>query len=144
MMDLIVFSVDNNRYALKIDNVKRIIGAVELTDIPSSHELIDGMMSYEDSVVKVLNFRKLIGLAPHEDEFKDISDSSLKFLFYEDETSNFAIKVDKIDDIAHINESDIMNSDDDGYTANDYLELEGVLDIDSVLINVIKTIHLPN
>ena len=143
MMDLIVFSVDENRYALSIDNVKRIIQAVELTAIPSAHELIDGMMSYEDSVVKVLNFRKLIGLPPHEDESKDVEDSSLKFLFYENENENFAIKVDRIDDIAHIKKSDIMNSEDE-YTTNESLELAGVLDIDSVLINVIKTIHLPN
>jgi len=142
MTDLIVFSVENNRYALSIDNVKRIIQAVELTDIPSSHELIDGMMSYEDSVVKVLSFRKLIGLEEHDDEKGAIEDSSIKFLFYENEDENFAIKVDKIDDIAHINESDIMNSDEK-HTTNEYLELSGVLDIDSVLINVIKTIKLP-
>jgi len=143
MTDLIVFSVDNNRYALSIDNVKRIIQAVTLTDIPSAHEFVDGMMSYEDKVVKVLDFRKLIGLQPHEDESKDIEDSSLKFLFYEGSNENFAIKVDRIDDIAHINETDIMNSDDE-HSTNKYLELSGVLDIDGVLINVIKTIHLPN
>jgi len=143
MIDLIVFSVDNNRYALSIDNVKRIIQAVELTDIPSAHELVDGMMSYEDTVIKILNFRKLVGLPPHEDESKDISDSSLKFLFYENGSENFAIKVDKIDDIAHINESDIMNNDD-AYSASEFLELSGVLDIEGVLINVIKSIHLPN
>ena len=142
MIDLIVFSVDNNRYALSIDNVKRIIQAVELTEIPSAHELIDGMMSYEEKVVKVLNFRKLIGLEPHEDEAKDIQDSSLKFLFYESSKENFAIKVDKIDDIAHVDEGDIMNSNDENNTS-DFLELSGVLDINGVLINVIKTIHLP-
>ena len=143
MTDLIVFSVENNRYALSIDNVKRIIQAVILTDIPSAHEFIDGMMSYEDKVVKVLNFRKLIGLESHKDESKDIEDSSLKLLFYENSSENFAIKVDRIDDIAHINETDIMNSDDE-YSRSEYLELSGVLDINGVLINVIKTIHLPN
>jgi len=143
MIDLIVFSVDNNRYALSIDNVKRIIQAVELTDIPSAHEFIDGMMSYEDNVIKILNFRKLIGLEPHPDEAKDIEDNTMKFLFYENEDINFAIKVDKIDDIVHIEENDIMNSDDK-HNTNEFLELSGVLDIDSVLINVVKTIHLPS
>lgn len=142
MIDLIVFSVANNRYAINIENVKRIIQAVELTNIPNANVLIDGMMPYENSIVKVLNFRKLIGLPPHEDESKKIEDSTQKFLFYENANENFAIKVDSIDDIAHINESSIMSSGED-YNTSKYLELSGVLDIDNVLINVIKTIKLP-
>jgi len=142
MIDLIVFSVDSNRYALNIDNVQRIIQAVELTSIPNASELIDGMMPYEDSVIKVLNFRKIIGLPPHEDEAKDIKESSLKYIFYENSNENFAIKVDLIDDIAHVEEADIMNSDDEG-NLSEFLELSGILDIDGVLINIIKTIKLP-
>ncbi len=142
MMDLIVFSVANNKYALNIENVQRIIQAVELTSIPNAHEFVDGMMPYEDSVVKVLNFRKMIGLPPHEDESKNIEDSSLKFLFYESNNEIFAIKVDCIDDISHVKESDIMNGDEDN-SISEFLELSGVLDINGVLINVIKTIKLP-
>ena len=143
MIDLIVFSVENNRYALNIENVQRIIQAVELTSIPNAHEYIDGMMSYENSVIKVLNFRKLTDLPPHKDEDKDIEDSSLKFLFYENKDEKFAIKVDFIDDISHVEESDIMNNDENSNT-NEFLQLQGVLDIDGVLINVIKTIKLPS
>ncbi|MCK4737902.1 MAG: chemotaxis protein CheW [Sulfurimonas sp.] len=143
MIDLIVFSVANNRYAINIDNVQRIIQAVELTAIPNANELIDGMMPYENSVVKVLNFRKLIGLPPHEDEDKDIEDSTQKFLFYENDNDNFAIKVDLIDDIAHIEESNIIKNDEDNDTSK-FLELSGILDIDGVLINIIKTVKLPS
>lgn len=142
-MDLIVFSVDNNKYALNIENVQRIIQVVELTTIPNTHECIDGMMSYEGNIVKVLNFRKLTGLAPHEDENKAISDSSLKLLFYENKDEKFAIKVDSIDDISHINDSDIMSGDEESDTG-EYLKLAGVIDIDDVLINIIKTIKLPS
>ena len=142
MMDLIVFSAGNNRYALNIENIQRIIQATELTDIPNVHKLIDGMMSHEGGVIKVLNFRKLIGLPPHEDESKGIEDSSLKLLFYESASDNFAIKVDSIDDIAHVNESQILNSDEE-QTISEFLELSGVLDLDGVLINVIKTLKIP-
>lgn len=142
-MDLIVFSVENNRYALNIENVQRIIQAVELTSIPNAHEYLDGMMSYEDSVIKVLNFRKLTNLPPHEDECKAIEDSTLKFLFYENGDEKFAIKVDSIDDISHIEESDIMSSDDDT-KACEFLKLSGVLDIDGILVNIIKTIKIPS
>lgn len=143
MMDLIVFNVGSSHYALNIENIQRIIQIVELTEIPNSHDLIDGMMSYENSVIKVLNFRKVIGLPPHEDENKDIEDSSLKLLFYENGSEHFAIKVDSIDDIVHVEDSQIMNSDEE-QSISEYLELSGVLDLDGVLINVIKTLKIPS
>jgi purine-binding chemotaxis protein CheW len=143
MIDLIVFNVGSSRYAIDIENIQRIIQIVELTEIPSSNDLIDGMMSYENSVIKVLNFRKLVGLPPHEDENKDIEDSSLKLLFYENGSENFAIKVDSIDDIAHIQEDQILNSDEE-QSISEFLELSGVLDLDGVLINIIKTVRLPS
>ncbi|WP_294965212.1 chemotaxis protein CheW [Sulfurimonas sp.] len=143
MMDLIVFNVGSSRYALNIENIQRIIQIVELTEIPSAHELIDGMISYENSVVKVLNFRKVIGLAPHEDENKKLEDSSLKLLFYENGAEHFAIKVDSIDDIVHVEDTQIMNSTEEK-SISEYLKLSGVLDIDGVLINVIKTLKIPS
>jgi len=254
MTDLIVFKVGNNHYALNIENIQRIIQAIELTSIPNAHQLIDGMMSYEDSVMKVLNFRKLIGsisydeelrelfnrlkqshkdwvdelresveksveftkiLNPHHcelgrwldsfnsydsevsvilknlsnnhkhlhdlgkdildlakvdkqaaeetvnkeliqlfkntigaidifvNEFDKIANSLQKLLIYENDGKSFAVKVDSIEDIAHIEESTIMSCEDDN-SVREFLELQGILDIDGVLINVIKTIKLPS
>ncbi len=251
MMDLIVFSVGNNHYALNIENIQRIIQAKELTTIPNSSELIDGMMSYEEKVIKVLNFRKLIGLVPYEkelqksfavfklsyqewlNELKDslengsvftkttnphkselgvwldgfnsyddkvtavlkelmlghkhiyslgsdalelcktdkdksmlneeideafkkvthfldifiselegVSNSLQKLIIYEKSSQTFAIKVDAIENIVHIEESKIMSSHEEHITG-EYLELSGILDIDGVLINLIKNIDIP-
>lgn len=254
MIDLIVFSVGNNRYALNIDNIQRIIQATDLSDIPNSNQFIDGMMSYEDSVLKVISFRKLIGLKTYEDElkvlfmklkesheewigdlinsvdngstftkttdphkcelgiwldnfnsyddrvskiFKElmlnhkklhisggdamelykkdkekasemikteiydlynqtihnidtfideleiVSNSLQKFLIYENKGKKFAIKVDIIEDIAHIENEKIMNADEENHQ-NEFLELDGILELDGVLVNLIKTISLPN
>ena len=143
MTSLIIFNVGSNNYAINIDNVQRIIHAKELTPIPNSHKYIDGMMSYEDSVIKVLNFRKLIGLAPHEEDFMEVDEYSQKFIIFEKENLCFAIKVDSIKDITHIEESIIMKKEDEAQNS-DFLELEGVLDLDGVLINIIKTVSLPS
>lgn len=255
MTDLIVFSVGSNRYALNIENIQRIIQAIELTSIPNSNELIDGMMSYEDNVIKVLNFRKLIGSQTYDEELKKlflkfkvnlskwkedlehslensssftktvdphkaelgawidnfnsyddkvsallkdlmesnknlhlaasdvleinntdnekakslfktkiipiyddtvkhldvfsmeldkVANSLQKLVLYENKGINFAIKVDLIEDIAHVEERMIMNGDEDHNNASEFLELQGVLDINGVLINVIKTVNLPS
>ncbi|MDF1882766.1 chemotaxis protein CheW [Sulfurimonas sp. SAG-AH-194-C21] len=253
MTDLIVFSVAENKYAMNIENVQRIIESTSLTTIPNAHAFIDGMMSYEEKVIKVLSFRKLIqmntykndleilfeglkkghaewiaslkisletgatfsktldphacGLGKWIDTFtayddkvieilnelmeyhkqlhitgsialdmykKDeeealrmfnvdiaqiyahtmgalesftqeldlVADSLQKLIIYENEGAFFAIKVDTIEDIAHVDESDFTNSTEK-HESSDFLELDNVLDLDGVLINVIKTIKLP-
>ncbi len=253
MTDLIVFCIGENRYALRIENIQRIIQSIELTSIPNAHPFIDGIMSYEDKVIKVMSFRKTIGMTSYKDELevlfaelKDaheswveglkhsihtgakftktfnphmcelgkwidgftayddkvakilaelvkyhkqlhtrggdaceayetdkveakrildvevseifaytmgaldtftkeldlVSNSLQKMLIYENNDKTFAIKVDSIDDIAHIEESEIMHSDSKEEN-NDFLELEGVLDLNGVLINVIKAVNLP-
>lgn len=253
MIDLIVFTAGNNHYALDIENIQRIIQAKELAEISNAHKLIDGMMSYENKVIKVLNFRKLINLSSYEEELKklflrfkmehqnwinelkdsvdnglsfgkttdphkcelgiwldsfnsyneDISavlkelmqnhtnlhvmgmsvlelsktdkeaaqkmldtdvyhvynntvstidifmnslqkvaNSLQKLILYEKDNNYFAIKVDAIEDIAHIDESTTINEDEEN-SISEFLELKGVLDIDGVLINIIKTINIP-
>jgi len=253
MTDLIVFSVKNNKYALNIENIQRIIEASSLTPVPNTHPLIDGMMSYEDTVIKVLNYRKLTGLISYEEELvklftklknahiswidalKDSVDNGVKFtktlnpsscelgkwidnfasydadvakifhgladnhkklhlsgaealelykkdkqkarvivhqdicqtytqtigsldefikkldlvanslqklIIYEHKDDIFALIVDKIEDIAHIEENQIIHStEEDGIS--EFLELDGVLDLDGVLINVISELKLP-
>jgi len=254
MKDLIVFRVGNNRYALNIENIQRIIQATELTKIPNAHHLVDGMLSYEGEVIKVLNFRKLIGSDSYSKEleglfskfkvthtqwvdelknsiengtsfnevidvnrcelghwlsnfssydseitaiFKNISeqhknvhtksieilelkstqkelaqeildkeisksfeqtinglskfitvsdkvaDSLQKFIIYEDDADIFAIKVDVIEDIAHIEDKNIISTNEKN-SKNEFLTLNGILDLKGVLINVIETVRLPN
>lgn len=58
------------------------------------------------------------------------------------DSEKFAIKVDTIEDIAHVEETDIMNSDTESEDS-ELLELDGVLDLNDVLVNVIKTINIP-
>ncbi len=72
MKDLIVFNVGSSRYALDIENIQRIIQMLEISEIPNAHSLIDGMISYEGKVIKVINFRKLIGLLTYDEELIEL------------------------------------------------------------------------
>lgn len=143
MLDLVVFKVANSRYALNIENIQRIIEVKEPTTIANAHEYIDGMMSHEGNIIKVLNFAKLVGLNSDEQISKNqTQNSAQKLIIYEKDGSRFAIKVDKIDDISHINESDIMSPSSD-YADGEFLEISGILDLNTTLINVIQTVRLP-
>jgi len=78
-------------------------------------------------------------------EYKVIADSLQKLLLYKEEDEYFSIKVDKIIDIIHIEEEKIVHSKSvDAVNESEFVEYMGVLELESDLINVIKTIKLPN
>ncbi len=72
MKDYIVFRVADNHYALDVAFVERIIQPLHVTAIPYSHPYVEGMVSYEKKVTKVLSFRKLTGLSGYEEELMEL------------------------------------------------------------------------
>ncbi len=254
MIDLIIFSVKESIYAISLEKIKRIIQVPELTQIANSHPLIEGMMSYENEIIKVAGFRQMLEFPtyasdlavlfeslkeqhsewiealkntvekgapftkatnPHmcglgkwldaftsyddsishiladlnkyhkrlhgsaldimqllEEEKQDeaqhyfdttindiynhtiayldsfitqfelVANSLQKLLLYHDESVTFAIKVDSIEDILHV-EEEVISQSQDQHKVNQFLELEGVVEIDKRLINVIKSVTLP-
>lgn len=143
MEDYIVFTVGTNFYALNVANVERIVQIPSVTAIPNAHPFIDGMMSYEKRVTKVVNFRKMTAMDAHEEDKTDeISGKSQKLLIYQTKESFFAIKVDKIDDMARI-EPSMIKSVDSVNSMGMFLELSGVVELGTRLVNVIKSVSMP-
>ncbi len=68
MQEYIVFTVASNRYGIAIDTIERIVNVPRVTPIPEAHRAVDGMISHEGRVIKVLNFRRLSGLPTYEEE----------------------------------------------------------------------------
>lgn len=74
-------------------------------------------------------------------EIDKVAASLQKLIIYENDNQLFAVKIDSIDDIAHVEDSEVIDSEDEHNS--EFLELNGVLDLDGVLINIIKTIKIP-
>ena len=253
MKDFIIFEVKKNRYAIDLEFIQRITQIPVITDIPNSHEYIDGMISYENRIIKIVDFRKMTHTGTYDNDLKElftdlkrhhkewvetlhnsitngvefhlttnphhcdlgkwldgftsydnhvssilkelnifhkqlhqsatsilnlaktdidaaldqyktsimviydttthylnqfiaefdiVANSLQKLLLYQADTESFAIKVDEIIDIAHI-ETKLLENMDNTHQVSEYLELEGVIEIDDTLVSVIKSIKLP-
>jgi purine-binding chemotaxis protein CheW len=57
-MQLVVFRVDEQRYALALDAVARIVRAVEVTPLPGAPHIVLGVIDVEGSVLPVLSIRR--------------------------------------------------------------------------------------
>jgi purine-binding chemotaxis protein CheW len=60
---LVVFTLDEQHYALHLAAVKRAVRMVEITLLPKAPEIVLGVINVRGRVVPVVNLRKRFGLA---------------------------------------------------------------------------------
>lgn len=139
MEDYIIFTIGDNYYALSVASIQRIIQVPCVTAIPNAHPMVDGMMSYENRVIKVVNFRAMMGM----ENFEEVTTGkSQKLLIYQTQDAFFGIKVDQIEDIKNLDCSTLKHVDK--LEANEgFVHIGGVVEVDNRLVNVIKSVVLP-
>ncbi len=60
---LVVFTVDDQQYALNLVCVERVVRAVEVTHLPQAPETVLGVINFEGQVIPVVNTRQASGVA---------------------------------------------------------------------------------
>ena len=63
---IVVFILDEQRYALHLSAVERVIRAVEVTSLPKAPEVVLGIVNVEGRVIPVVNIRKRFRLPERE------------------------------------------------------------------------------
>ncbi len=60
---LLVFVLEEQKYALSINSVERLIRAVEIVPLPGAPEIVLGVIDLRGRIIPVINVRKRFGLA---------------------------------------------------------------------------------
>lgn len=63
---IVLFSLDEPRYALYLNSVERVIHAVAITPLPNSLEKVIGIINMQGEIVPVIDIRKIFRLPSHE------------------------------------------------------------------------------
>lgn len=71
MKDCVVFLLDNQRYAVYLSSVERIVSMVEITPFPKAPEIVIGVINLEGRIIPVVSIRKRFGLPDKETELND-------------------------------------------------------------------------
>ncbi len=67
----VVFTLDEQRYALPLSVVERVVHAVEVTPLPKAPEIVLGVVNVRGRVIPVVNVRKRFRLPEREIELSD-------------------------------------------------------------------------
>ena len=68
---LVVFTLDEQRYALRLAAVERIVRVVEATPLPKAPEIVLGVVNVEGRVLPVVNIRRRFHLPEREADPRD-------------------------------------------------------------------------
>lgn len=63
---LLIFTLDGQRYALRLSAVERVLQAAAITPIPEAPEIILGILDLQGEVIPVVNLRKRFRLPERE------------------------------------------------------------------------------
>ena len=67
---LVVFTRDNQKYALHLSAVETIIQAVEFTALPKAPKIVNGIVNFHGKIIPVFNIRKRFNLPDKETNLK--------------------------------------------------------------------------
>jgi len=70
-LQLVVFALDGQRYALHLSAVERIVRAVEMTPLPKAPEIVIGVINAQGRIIPVFNIRRRFHLPEREIELSD-------------------------------------------------------------------------
>jgi chemotaxis signal transduction protein len=57
---LVVFTLDNQKYALRLSAVETIIRAVEFTALPKAPKIVNGIVNFHGKIIPVFNKKMII------------------------------------------------------------------------------------
>ena len=68
---LVAFTLGEQRYALPLTTVQRVVRMVEVTPLPKAPKIVLGVIDFQGNIIPVMNMRKRFGLSEPETSLSD-------------------------------------------------------------------------
>jgi purine-binding chemotaxis protein CheW len=130
---LLIFTLDGQRYALRLDNVERVIRAAAITPLPEAPEIVLGILDLQGEVIPVINLRKRFRLPERETSSAD------QFVVARTATLTLALVVDGTESVIDREGMEVI-APDDILTGVSYLEGVTRTDAGLILIHDLETL----
>lgn len=123
--NMIVFTLDELRFAVYLSAVERVVQAVEITPLPKAPKIVLGVINVKGQIVPVLDIRQRLHL-PRRD--MDIND---QFILARASSRLVALVVDSVNELLAIEERELVAADQIPY-GTEYIH--GVVKLENNLV----------
>lgn len=99
---LLAVTLDEQRYALHLSSVERVVRAVEITPLPKAPEIVLGVINIQGKVIPVVNVRERFRLPERPLELSD------RIIFAHSSRRSVALVVDAVSGVIDCAERDMI------------------------------------
>ena len=125
MGQLVVFTLDEQSYALPLNMIIRIIHSVEIRKLPKAPEIVAGIINVNGEIIAVIDVRKRFGMKSREIEADD------QLIIADTGKRKVALWVDSVNGVENIDSHQRVNTSEDLSYAK---YINGVVKVDEHLI----------
>lgn len=131
-LNLLVLTLDEQRVALSLSLVERVVRAVAVTPVRESPELVHGIINAQGRIIPVINLRHRLGFSPRP------VDLDTKFIIARMAKRTVALAVDEVEGVIEAPARDATTGED----IFPGISLEGVLRLgdDMVLVEDLEAL----
>ncbi len=124
----VVFRLDDQRYALPLAAIERIVRAVEVTVLPHRQGMVLGVMNMAGDILPVLSLRRHLGL-----QDRDVVPAD-QFLIARTAQRTVALVIDEAQELIERPSAEIAQSTQ---VAHGFLQIQGVVKVDDDLVLIL-------
>lgn len=103
-MQIVVFGLGKEEYALDIQYIQEIIGLQETTKVPNMPQYVEGVVNFRGRIIPVIDLAQKFNL-----ETKDQDDSARLIVLEFVQDKPIGIKTDYVNEVLTIDEANIEN-----------------------------------
>ena len=117
--DYLSFEIENQLFGINLDNLNQIIETPELTKVPKSSNLIEGIIHHNNVVLPIVNFHKWLNLDKTESQKHD--NILVLELKTEEDSIEVGLMVDKVLEVIHFEKNEIEKAPEAGDINSNYI-----------------------
>jgi purine-binding chemotaxis protein CheW len=99
---LVLFTLDEHRYALILSAVTRVVRTVEITPLPKAPDIVRGVVNVQGQVIPVVDIRKRFRLPEREIELSD------QLIIANTSRRTVALVVDAVDGVIELSNQEMI------------------------------------
>ena len=126
--NIVLFSLDEPRYAIYLSVIERVVRAVEITPLPKAPEIVSGVINFHGEIIPVIDIRRLFRLPSREINLED------RFIIARTIKRFVVLVVDSVDGVYDLEQYQVADAQEK-FPFTDYLSGISKIENDIILIN---------
>ena len=96
---ILIFNLNGESFATEINDVERILGYIQPTDVPDVPSFVEGVINYESNILPIINLSKKFKFAKQR---SDIELENKKIVVIKREEKKFGVIVDTVEEVCDV------------------------------------------